>query len=179
MIHVIAAQERNLNIATANWPSCLAASMTAATTAYDLHVAAGVLIDLQGRILIAQRPRGVPFAGAWEFPGGKIGAAELPLQALVRELDEELNVRVRYARHLVRYSHIDEGRRIYLYVWRVLKWLGEPSGAEGQALRWLPVHELMVEGLLPADEHIVNCLSRTVAVNTCKDFSAVTLGEIL
>jgi hypothetical protein len=60
-----------------------------------------------------------------------------------------------------------------------LKWLGEPSGAEGQALRWLPVHELMVEGLLPADEHIVNCLSRIVAVNTCKDFSSAALREIV
>jgi mutator protein MutT len=178
MIHVIAAQERNLNIATANWLSGLAVSMTAVTAANDIHVAAGVLIDLQGRILIAQRPPGVALAGAWEFPGGKIGAAELPLQALVRELDEELNVRVRYARHLVRYSHIDEGRRIYLYVWRVLNWLGEPSGAEGQVLRWLPVHELMVEGLLPADEHIVNCLSRNGAVNTCQDFSAAALGKI-
>lgn len=153
--------------------------MTAVTTAHDIHVAAGVLMDLQGRILIAQRPAGVPFAGAWEFPGGKIGAAELPLQALVRELYEELNVQVRYARHLVRYSHLHQGRRIHLYVWRVLNWLGEPSGAEGQSLRWLPVHELMVEGLLPADEHIVNCLCRTAAVNTCQDFSAAAFAETM
>ncbi len=146
--------------------------MTTAEAAHDIHVAAGVLSNPDGLVLIAQRPPGVPLAGAWEFPGGKIGAAELPLQALVRELCEELNVHVRYARHLVRYSHADQGRRIYLYVWRVLDWVGEPSGAEGQILRWLPVDELMVEGLLPADERIVSCLLRTTAVNTCQDFRA-------
>jgi 8-oxo-dGTP diphosphatase len=150
--------------------------MTFVTATHDIHVAVGVLQDAQGRILIAQRPPGVPLAGAWEFPGGKIGAAELPLQALVRELDEELNVRVRYARHLVRYSHTEQGRRIFLYVWRVLDWLGEPRGAEGQILRWLPADELMVEGLLPADEHIVNCLSRTASVNTREDFSVAVRG---
>ena len=153
--------------------------MIVASAAPDIHVAAGVLGNAEGQFLIAQRPPGVPFAGAWEFPGGKIGAAELPLQALVRELHEELNVHVRYARHLVRYSHMDQGRRIYLYVWRVLDWLGEPSGAEGQILRWLPVSKLMVEGLLPADEHIVNCLLRAAAVNTCEDFSAAALGSKL
>lgn len=176
MIRVIAVQERNLNIATASLLSCQAGLMTAANTAHDIHVAAGVLSNAEGRILIAQRPPGVPLAGAWEFPGGKIAAGELPLQALVRELCEELNVQARYARHLVRYSHMDQGRRVYLYVWRVLDWVGEPSGAEGQILRWLPVDELMVEGLLPADEHIVNCLLRTTAVNTCENFSAAAFG---
>lgn len=150
--------------------------MTATSTANEIHVAAGVLRDAQGRILIAQRPPTAPLAGAWEFPGGKIGAAESPLQALVRELDEELKVQVRYVRHLVRYSHTDQGRRINLYVWRVLDWLGEPCGAEGQVLRWLPVGELMVEGLLPADEHIVNFLLRPAPVNTCEGFSAAALG---
>ena len=153
--------------------------MTGVTAVRDIHVAAGVLANAAGQVLIAQRPPGVPLAGAWEFPGGKINGAELPLQALVRELHEELNVQVRYARHLVRYSHPDQGRRIYLYVWRVLGWLGEPAGVEGQILRWLPVGELMVEGLLPADEHIVNCLLRTSAVHDCQDFSAAALGAKL
>lgn len=179
MIRVIAAQERSLNTATANWRSSQADLMTVVTAACDIHVAVGVLANAEGQVLIAQRPPGSPLAGAWEFPGGKIDAAELPLQALVRELREELNVRVRYARYLARYSHTDQGRSIYLYVWRVLDWLGEPAGAEGQILRWLPVSELMVEGLLPADEHIVNCLLRTTAVNACEDFSAAALGAKL
>jgi 8-oxo-dGTP diphosphatase len=150
--------------------------MTALNAVPEIHVAVGVLRDEYNRILIAQRPPSAPLAGAWEFPGGKIDSTESPLQGLVRELDEELNVQVRYARHLTRYYHTDEERRIYLYVWHVLDWAGEPHGAEGQVLRWLPTDQLMVEGLLPADEQIVNCLLRPTAVNTCGDFSAAVAG---
>lgn len=150
--------------------------MTVQGVVPDIHVAVGVLRDEQNRILIAQRPPSAPFAGAWEFPGGKIGSDEAPLQGLVRELREELNVQVRYARHLVRYYHTDKQRRIYLYVWHVLAWIGELRGVEGQVLQWLPADQLMVEGLLSADEHIVNCLLRPNAVNTCSDFSGAVAG---
>jgi len=150
--------------------------MTLHNIVTDIHVAAGVLRDKQNRILIAQRPPSAPLAGAWEFPGGKIASTESPLQGLVRELDEELNVQVLYARHLIRYYHTEQERRIYLYVWHVLDWVGEPRGAEGQVLRWLPADQLMVEGLLPADEQIVNCLLQPTAVNTRSDFRAALAG---
>jgi 8-oxo-dGTP diphosphatase len=151
--------------------------MTVTKAVPDIHVAAGVLRDQENRILITQRPPSVPLAGAWEFPGGKIGIGESPLQGLVRELNEELNVQVLYARHLTRYSHTDHERRIYLYVWHVIDWAGQPSGAEGQVLRWLPVDQLMVEGLLPADKRIVDCLLQPTAVNTCGNFSAAVAGS--
>src|SRR5680860_274669 len=57
-------------------------------------VAACVFVDAQGRVLITKRPEGKPLAGLWEFPGGKVEPDETPEQALIRELDEELGVRV-------------------------------------------------------------------------------------
>jgi 8-oxo-dGTP pyrophosphatase MutT (NUDIX family) len=56
------------------------------------NVAAGILCDAEGRILIAERLGGGPFHGLWEFPGGKIGADETSAQALSRELAEELGI---------------------------------------------------------------------------------------
>lgn len=131
----------------------------------DLHVAAGVLANQAGEVLLAQRPADTHMAGSWEFPGGKIAAGESPVQGLVRELQEELAVQPGYVRHLVRYYHDYPDRRVYLYVWRVLAWQGELRGAEGQALQWLPPAELLQAGLLPADKTIVDKLRGDTAVN--------------
>ena len=53
-------------------------------------VSAVALIDVEGRILLAQRPEGKSMAGLWEFPGGKIDAGETPEYALMRELREHV-----------------------------------------------------------------------------------------
>ena len=58
-------------------------------------VAAVALIDADGRVLLARRPRGKAMAGLWEFPGGKLRAGETPERALIRELDEELGIDTR------------------------------------------------------------------------------------
>jgi 8-oxo-dGTP diphosphatase len=70
-----------------------------------IAVAAGVLLDHEGRALVTRRPAGGDQAGWWEFPGGKIETGETPLQGLIRELDEELGIAVRSALTLVTYAH--------------------------------------------------------------------------
>jgi 8-oxo-dGTP diphosphatase len=59
-----------------------------------IEVAAAVLEKSDGTFLLAQRPSGKPWAGYWEFPGGKIEAGETAHDALVRELKEELGIAV-------------------------------------------------------------------------------------
>ena len=55
-------------------------------------VVAVVLIDRDGRVLLSQRPSGKSMAGLWEFPGGKVENGEVPEEALIRELKEELGI---------------------------------------------------------------------------------------
>ena len=58
------------------------------------EVAAGILLDSQQRFLMGQRPVGKPYAGYWEFPGGKVEAGESLFQTLQRELQEELGITI-------------------------------------------------------------------------------------
>jgi 8-oxo-dGTP diphosphatase len=113
-----------------------------------VDVAVGVLIDPAGRFLMTTRPPGKVFEGHWEFPGGKLEAQESTLQALRRELHEELGIDVSAAEpwrtELMDYPHA----RVRLHFCKVFAWGGELQMREGQALSWqrLPVN---VAPLLP------------------------------
>lgn len=67
-----------------------------------MHVMAGLLVDAKGRVLLAERPAGKHLAGFWEFPGGKLEPRELPIEALARELHEELGIELQSATPLIR-----------------------------------------------------------------------------
>ncbi|HWU67680.1 MAG TPA: Nudix family hydrolase [Stenotrophobium sp.] len=123
-----------------------------------IAVAAGVLTNAAGEVLIAQRPAGKIAAGLWEFPGGKIEPGETPYCALVRELGEELGVQVRQARPLIRVSHDYSDRRVQLDTWCVTAFDGEPHGRERQALAWVRPARLREYPLLAADHPIVTAL---------------------
>lgn len=124
----------------------------------EVHVIAGALFDASGRVLIAQRPRGRHMAGRWEFPGGKLEPGEERLEGLKRELAEELGVKVRAARPLIRLHHIYPERRVLLDVWRIHEYAGVPAGLDGQALAWVKPDELPGHELLEADRAIVTAL---------------------
>jgi 8-oxo-dGTP diphosphatase len=104
-----------------------------------IHVACGVLVNAAGEVLLAQRPEGKIAAGYWEFPGGKIEPGEAALDALRRELHEELGIGVQAAEPLIRFRHAYTNRTVVLDTWRVTAFAGEPQSREQQALRWLPV----------------------------------------
>ncbi len=124
----------------------------------EIHVVAGAIADADGRVLIAQRPRGRHMAGRWEFPGGKLGAGEDPYAGLQRELTEELGVTVREARPLIRLRHEYPDRRVLLDVWRVTSYDGEPQALDAQALAWALPDELPKHDLIEADRPIVTAL---------------------
>jgi 8-oxo-dGTP diphosphatase len=127
-----------------------------------IYVAAGVLEDKQGRVLITQRPDGSHLAGQWEFPGGKIKAGESELDGLSRELVEELGIRLVSADPLIDFEHDYPERSVSLSVWRVRDYCGTPTGCEDQAVRWISLDQVLTqEGFLQADRPIVEALLRT------------------
>ncbi|MEO5811778.1 MAG: (deoxy)nucleoside triphosphate pyrophosphohydrolase [Rhodanobacter sp.] len=127
-----------------------------------IHVLAGVLLDAQGRVLFAQRPAGKHLAGQWEFPGGKRELGESPVQALARELVEELDIVVLSAEPLVAVPwHYGEWE-LLLDAWRVTRWDGTPKSAEGQALQWLRPGQMDVSTLAGADRLVLSTLLRAL-----------------
>ena len=127
-----------------------------------LRVVAAVLVDRVGRVLIAQRPPGKWQAGRWEFPGGKIEPGEEESRAVVRELAEELGVRVDASERLAVFRHDYVDRSVEIGLWLVLRHEGEPRGLDGQALRWVAVSELMDCELLEADLPMVPVLRQAL-----------------
>ncbi len=126
-------------------------------------VAAGILVDHEGRALVAQRPDDAEQGGWWEFPGGKMHPGESPFDGLVRELDEELGISVKSASPLVEYVHEYPDRIVHLHFLRVTEYTGKPMGREGQPLRWVEIPELMDNGLLPADRPAVEVLQQIIS----------------
>jgi 8-oxo-dGTP diphosphatase len=123
-----------------------------------LRVAAGILFDAGGRVLIAERVGGGPFQGMWEFPGGKIGAGESAVQALARELEEELGIEVVAAEHFMHLDHDYPDRSVAIDFFLVTEWKGEPAGRDGQTLNWVQAESLADQGLLPADVPVIEAL---------------------
>jgi 8-oxo-dGTP diphosphatase len=116
------------------------------------EVAAGILLDKQGRYLLGQRPTGKPYAGYWEVPGGKIEKGESVFQALKRELQEELGIEIESSEELTVLEHDYPHAYVRLHVSVIRQWSGTPQGCEGQALSWelLDAKTPSVEPLLPA-----------------------------
>jgi len=115
-----------------------------------IRVSAGLLLRSDGQLLLGQRPQGKPWAGWWELPGGKLDAGETVLQALTRELREELGITVTQATPWVRYVHEYTDNIVELNFCRVTGWQGTPHGCENQALQWVDPQQLPVSPLLPA-----------------------------
>ncbi|MEH3087296.1 MAG: NUDIX domain-containing protein [Xylophilus ampelinus] len=112
------------------------------------EVAVGVLVRADGAMLITSRPDGKPYAGYWEFPGGKLEAGETVEAALRRELHEELGIRIGAAHAWKVTEHDYPHARVRLHWCKVFDWDGDFEMREGQSMSWerLPVQ---VVPLLP------------------------------
>ena len=123
-----------------------------------IEVAAGILTDSHGRVLLMQRLPDKHLAGTWEFPGGKIEPGETIGQALVRELDEELGVEVLAFAPLISIPWHYQEKSVRLHALRISEWRGEPRAREGHPLRWVAVHDMDAATMPPADAPIVTAL---------------------
>lgn len=123
----------------------------------EVLVAVGV-IERDGQYFLCRRRAGAHLEGLWEFPGGKIRLGEDPRDTLVRELSEEVDVRVVDARllHLEEFRYSD--RAVVLYFFLCTEWAGEPRSMEEQDVRWLSPEELRVADVPPANRSFVKLL---------------------
>jgi 8-oxo-dGTP diphosphatase len=131
-----------------------------------VEVAVGVLMNDVGAVLLGQRPVGKPYAGYWEFPGGKIESGESLFAALSRELLEEIDVLIDDAEEFMVLEHDYPHAYVRLHICLVKSWQGLPRGLENQALGWLnikDVDQIDIAGfdpVLPATLPILEKLKR-------------------
>jgi 8-oxo-dGTP diphosphatase len=135
------------------------ASTAAPAHARVVRVAAAVIMRADGDVLLAQRPPGKPYAGYWEFPGGKLEPGETAAAALARELQEELGLVVRRAAPWITQEFVYPHAHVRLEFFRVLAWDGEPHGHDGQAFAWQTPGRFTVAPLLPANTRVLAALS--------------------
>ena len=123
-------------------------------------VSAVALVDMDGRVLLASRPKGKDMEGLWEFPGGKVDAGETPEAALIRELKEELAIDVKESclAAFTFVSHEYEKFHLLLLFYLCRKWEGDITPLEGQQLCWRKPNEMKDMPMPPADIPLVAML---------------------
>ncbi len=123
-----------------------------------INVAVGILMKPNGDVLLGCRPEGKPYAGYWEFPGGKVEPGESVLGALKREFAEEIGVTIRSAEPWCGVEHVYPHAHVRLHFYISRDWEGEPHGLEGQQLAWQG--SVGVEPVLPATIPLLEWLDR-------------------
>ena len=135
------------------------------TMTAPIDVAVGILMRPNGDVLMGQRPEGKPYAGYWEFPGGKVETGESVIDALKREFAEEIGVRILSAEPWCGVEHVYPHAHVRLHFYISRDWQGEPRGLEGQRLAWQGSFE--VTPILPATIPLLQALAerRSAGVN--------------
>jgi len=123
-------------------------------------VAAVAMVDVDGRVLVGQRPEGKAMARLWEFPGGKVADGETPEAAVVRELAEELTVDITESclAPIAFASHAYDDFHLLMPLYACRVWKGTPTAHEHAALKWVRPVELARLPMPPADAPLVALL---------------------
>ena len=124
-----------------------------------IHAAVAVLKRADGWVLLAERPADKGWAGWWEFPGGKIEVGESVLEALQREIQEELGIEVTAAHPWIIRTFSYPEKTVKLHFYMVTQWQGQPQPLEGQKLSWQDPTNLTVAPMLPANLPVIAALA--------------------
>lgn len=125
-----------------------------------IHVVAAVIFNAaRDQVLIARRPEHLHMGGLWEFPGGKVHADEKSVEALARELEEELAITVTQAAHWMDISHSYPDKEVFLEIWQVTDFMGVPRGCEGQSIAWTAIAALEDYPFPAANQPVISRLS--------------------
>lgn len=150
-----------------------------ATASRRVEVVAAVILNERGEFLLAQRPHGKPYAGYWEFPGGKVESGESAVAALKRELHEELGIEPLTCHPWITREFDYPHAAVRLSFYRVPRWSGTLHGREQQQFVWQSARAITVAPLLPANAPIVRALSlphvygiSCAALLGCEEFEA-------
>jgi 8-oxo-dGTP diphosphatase len=132
-----------------------------------VEVVAAIVVDSQHRILMAQRANWQHQGGKWEFPGGKIESGETHMQALTRELKEEVDVQIdQQACELFKAVHHDySDKQVSLYFYLVKNFSGTAKGLEGQPVMWINAQTLPQMAIPDANQAIADALLQAWPVN--------------
>lgn len=125
-----------------------------------VDVAVAVVFNDRGQVLWGCRPEGKPYAGYWEFPGGKVEPGETVWQALVRELKEELDITAQAGAPWFVIEHDYEHALVRLHLYRVWQFSGQVRALEGQAFTWASLDANDLTPILPATEPLLPTLAQ-------------------
>jgi len=124
-----------------------------------IRVAAAIIEDGQGKILIARRKKGKSQEGLWEFPGGKIELEETPEECLERELREEMNIEIEPYAYFGENDHWYGETHIRLITYRAGLVSGEIKLVDHDEYSWVNPSQLGEFAFAPADIRFVKMLS--------------------
>jgi len=121
-------------------------------------VVTAAVIEQNGHFLLTRRLEGTHLAGRWEFPGGKTEPGESHVEALTRELVEELAVPVDVGTLILSTTHAYADRAVELYFYEA-RLRGQPSPQLGQEMRWVARSDLAAIDLPEADADLIRFLT--------------------
>ena len=128
------------------------------STKPTIRVAAAIIWNDAQQILLSLRDSEAHQGGKWEFPGGKIESTETPIQALFRELTEELAIEITQVNEFLQFSYDYPELTVEFEIYEVTGFAGEPHGVEGQSITWYELKDLPSLNFPEANYHIVNKL---------------------